>query len=431
MSRIAVLALALAALAAHAAVTNVVDVAALAAAVDAGISETNGWTLSGLGKYAAGAGGVGNPVCVKFDTLGDSLASPDFEAPIIGMEVGVRCSATNNATRFLYVRDANGEDRGVVATCARGDKYETQLLSFGELSGFSRFRIVLGGAKTTGNWGMGALSVITADPIAAPTALAVARTNTTSCVLQWVNGANAVSNRIDTYLVDAGIGDKVIYRTDFDGFYGNATTTRDFTGSVPELLGDSFSGIRVYGAAGTSGVCQLGTGKDFGILRYAGLPSYERVNLTMTAKRYSGDNADTIVAYEEDGSTNAIKTLTLTDEFAEYTVDLSKDVAGNDVPDGAAILIGYYTTKSNRRVLIDSLSIVRSGSIEETLVDSRFIPAAPGAMRFSTRGVFDLVPNAEYRFEVSAQSGEGLLSSAISAEARLLAVVPGFGIILR
>ena len=429
MSRIAVLALALAALAANAAVTNEVDVAALAAAVDAGISETNGWMLSGLGKYAAGAGGAGNPVCLKFDTLGDSLASPDFGAPIIGMEVGVRCSATNNATRLLYVRDVNGEDKGVVATCSRSDKYETQFLSFDESLGFSRFQIVLAGAKTTGNWGVGSLKVITADPIAAPTALAVVKTNTTSCVLEWVNGANTVSNRIDIYLVDAGIGDKVLYRTDFDGFYGNATTTRDFTESVPELLGDSFSGIRVYGAAGMSGICQLGTSDAKGFLRHAGLADYSGVKLCFMLKRYeTKSEAHAMqVAYETDGATNVLAVaIDLPDAFAERECDLSS------VPSDSPIIIGYYSgVGGNRRVLIDSLSIVRSGAIEETLVDSRFIPAASGEMRFSTRGAFDLVPNAGYRFEVSAQSGEGLLSSAISAEARLLAAVPGFGIILR
>ena len=422
MSRIAVLALTLAALAARAAVTNVVDVAALGAVADNSTeTSTNGWTLYCIDTYADSS--------LRFNANADWLLSPDYGADILGVVATVRCSATN-ATRWVSVVNyADGMEVASFFVCSKKDTLQEQALSFGGVGGVRRIKFKFGdGGSGNAGWGIGALSVVTADPIEAPTALAVVKTNATSCVLEWENGSNAISNRIDTYLVDAGIGDNVIYSTDFDGFHGNATTTRDFTGSVPELLGDSFAGIRVYGAAGTNGICQLGTGKDLGILRYAGLPSYEHINLTMTAKRYAGDNADTIVAYEEGGSTNAIKTLALTDEFAEYTVDLSKDADGNDVPGGAAILIGYYTTKSNRRVLIDSLSIVRGGSIEETLVDSRMVPATPGVSRHVLQG---LVPNAEYRFEVSAQSGEGLLSSAISAEARLLAVVPGFGIILR
>lgn len=425
MSRIAVLALALAAFAARAAVTNEVDVAALVAAVDAGISETNGWTLSGLGKYAAGAGGAGNPVCLRFDSLGDSLASPDFRAPIIGMEIGVRCSATNNATRLLHVKDVNGEDRGVVATCARGDKYETQFLPFDELLGFSRFQIVLAGAKTTGNWGVGSLKIITAEPVAAPTALAVVKTNTTSCVFGWVNGVNTVSNRIDTYLVRLGAGEMTIFETDFYGFNGSDAQTRDFSGNVPGMLGDAFSGVRVYGAAGMTGVCQLGTGSSLGILRYAGLSSYDGVSLRIRAKRYPGDNAATTIAYEHDGATNEVETIALPDDFGDIVVGLS------DVPDGAAILLGYYKTKSNRRVLIDSMSIVRSSADAETLVDSRFIAAAPGAMSFSTRGVVGLASDTAYRFGVSAQNGDGALSDTAFVDAYTPPFVPGFSMILR
>ena len=422
MSRIAVLALALAALAANAAVTNEVDVAALVAAVDAGISETNGWTLySGLGKY--------NANCIKFDTKGDWIRSPDFGAPIIGLEATVRCSSTS-PTRLLHV--LNGETDAELETfapCGVKDKLEAQLLEIAPDSDARCVKLKFDGSGNTGVWGIGSLKVITADPIAAPTAIAVVKTNTTSCVLEWVNGANTVSNRIDIYLVDAGIGDKVLYRTDFDGFYGNATTTRDFTESVPELLGDSFSGIRVYGAAGMSGICQLGTSDAKGFLRHAGLADYSGVKLCFMLKRYeTKSEAHAMqVAYETDGATNVLAVaIDLPDAFAERECDLSS------VPSDSPIIIGYYSgVGGNRRVLIDSLSIVRSGAIEETLVDSRFIPAASGEMRFSTRGAFDLVPNAGYRFEVSAQSGEGLLSSAISAEARLLAAVPGFGIILR
>ena len=416
MIRIAVLALALAAVAARAAVTNVVDVAALVAAVDAGMSETNGWTLSGLGKYA-------DDSSLFFNARTDNLLSPDYGAQIIGVVASNRCSTLTPA-RVMCVFDGMTErEVGRFPVVAAINKQERQSLVFSDL-GLTRIRFQTT-SGSSGNWGIGSLKVITADPIAAPTALTVVKTNTTSCVLEWENGANTVSNRIDTYRVMRGAGETAIFETDFDGFNGNASQTKDFSDDVPEMLGDAFSGVRVYGAAGMTGVCQLGTGSSLGSLRYAGLSSYDGVSLRIRVKRYSGDNAATTIAYEHGGTTNEVETITLPDDFGDIVVSLSA------VPDGAAVLLGYYKTKSNRRVLIDSLSIVRSGAIEETLVDSRFIPAAPGAMRFSTIGAFDLVPNAEYRFEVFAQSGDGILSPAVSAEARLLADVPGFGIILR
>lgn len=420
----------LAAVPVRAAVTNVVDVAALVAAVDAGLSETNGWTLSGLGKYAAGTAGAGSPACVKFDTIGDSLASPDFGATIIGLEIGVRCSATNNATRLLHVRGMDDVEKGVVATCDKGDKYEVKSLLFGDNADFSQFKIVLEGTKTTGNWGIGALSVITAEPAVAPSNLRVSRKGDDWCALSWENDAGTVSNRVDAFLVGRGAGEDVLLSTGFDGFdaigKGNPVPSSEKLPEIDPLL----SGVNIYAPTNTSGICQVGKGDALGIIRWEGVGGFAGVSLRMSAKRHPGDNAETIVAYEAGGSTNAIATLVLAEEFAEYSVDLSKDADGNAVPGGVAILIGYYTKKSNRRVLIDGMSIVRTGVDEKTLVDSRWIPSSPGAAAFSTEGVFALPPKADCIFEVRAVNADGLLSDAATVETRL-GGVSGFRFVLR
>ena len=418
MKRLLAFSFVAASLSACAAVTNVVDVAALAAAVDAGLSKTNGWTLSGLGKYA-------DDSSLLFNAQADSLVSVDYGAPILAVRAYVRCSSTSPLRMMCVFDDRTGAEVGRFDACATAAAKEWQTVRLAGDPVATRIRLQTT-SGSSGNWGVGALSVITADPVVAPSALAVVRTNATACVLKWVNGANTVSNRLDTFRVEKGAGEAVLLATDFDSFdatgKGNPVPS---TGKLPEI-DPALSGVNVYAPANTSGICQTGTTRELGIVRHAGLADYSGVTLSLVAKRYSGDNAQTIVAYERtNGGTNAVATLVLTDEFADYAVNLSS------VPGGAAILIGYYTTKSNRRVLIDSLSIVRTAADRETCIDSRFIPAAPGPMRFSTKRQVDLAPSADYRFEVCAQNGDGILSAAISTGAWLPPNDPGVMIMLQ
>ena len=425
MKRLAAIALVVAALAARAATTNEVVVAALLAAVDAGLSETNGWTMSGLGKYAKGADYSSNIACVKFDTKGDWLESKDFGARIIGIEFVVRCTATNNATRFLYVRDMGGANMGVVATCSMAKRCESTSLAFGQDANFSQFRIVLDGSDNTGVWGIGSLKVITADPVYAPTDVRVSRKGDGWCALAWENGENTVSNRIDAFVVERSAeGETVVMQEGFDLFAGNSGGNKDVTGDLQNLIGNYASGVNVYALAATNGICYLGQTRELGILRLTCCDSYRNARLRIVAKRYPTDNAETTIAYELGGATNEVDTLTLGDEFAEHVVDLSR------VEDGAALLIGYYKKKSNRRVLIDSLSIVRAGTVSETRSGSAWIPAAQGAASFSTRNVFDFPARAECRFEVRAQNADGILSEAAGVEAKL-GGTPGARLVLR
>lgn len=415
MPRAAVMCVALAFLAgaAHlplkAVTTNAVDIAALIAAVDAGHSETNGWALSGLSKYAKGAD---NPACVKFDSIGDWLESNDFGARIVGIGFALRCSATDTASRFLYVRDLAGAKIGVVTNCSRADKCESQFLAFGQDADFSQFRIVLEGSGNTGVWGIGEMFVVTADPVFSPTGIAVVRTNANYFVLGWVNGANTVSNRVDVYRVERGAGETVLLETGFDNFTagGNSVQSDDKLPQVDAAL----SGVKIYAPRNTSGICQIGTDRALGALRYDGISDYSNVVLRLRAKRYPGDNAETmIVSVDSSGATNQVETITLGEDYTDYEINLS-----SITNQGSALLIGYYTSKSNRRVLIDSMSIVRKSSDRETFVGTRAVPAAAGSATF--RLPFGLTPKEEYRFSVRAINGDGILSGAATVEVRAL-----------
>ena len=391
----------------HAAVTNE-DVVAELLVVANNNATTNaaGWTLNKIGKYS-------DPV-LQFNAGEDWILSPDFGVPILRLEFSVRCSAS--AGRRLVIADeSTGDEVRRFALCAVGNKDEEQVFEFTPQERLTQFRLKINtDYGNTGNWGVGRIVVVTADPVFAPTGIAVVRTNANYFVLGWVNGANTVSNRVDVYRVERGAGETVPLKTGFDDF--DAIGKGNPVPSVDKLSGidPALSGVNIYALTNTSGICQIGTGKALGALRYDGISDYSNVVLRLRAKRYPGDNAETmIVSVDSSGATNQVETITLGEDYTDYEIDLS-----SITNQGSALLIGYYTTKSNRRVLLDSMSIVRKSADRETFVGTRSVPAAPGQTRF--RLPFDLAPKAEYRFSVRAVNGDGIVSDETAVEARVL-----------
>lgn len=120
-----------------------------------------------------------------------------------------------------------------------------------------------------------------------------------------------------------------------------------------------------------------------------------------------------IVSVDSSGATNQVETITLGEDYTDYEIDLS-----SITNQGSALLIGYYTTKSNRRVLLDSMSIVGKSADRETFVGTRSVPAAAGSVTF--RLPFDLTPKEEYRFSVRAINGDGIMSDEAAVEVRAL-----------
>ena len=431
MKRLAAIALAVAAFAARAATTNEVDVAALIAAVEAGQSETNGWTLSGLGKYAKGTDYTSNPACVKFDSLNDWLLSPDFGAQIIRIDATNRCTSTV-PTRWLHVLDVKGaaeSDLGCFPACLAEKRAEYQSFAVDAELSVSRVKLLLDGSGGTGVWGIGSLKIITADSVYAPSNLQVSHNGGDWCTLSWENGENTVSNRVETYLVEHGIGEDVIFKTEFNEFSAiDIKNPVRFDETLP-TIDSNLSGAYIYAPTNTSGICQVGGSDNVGYLRYAGCSDYTNVVLRFSAKRYPEKYAKTKIWYELGGTTNEIAELNLTDDFSESVVNLS------NVSNGAAILIGYDPSVSsgNRRVILDSLEIVRTNTLVTTTspVDSRWIPATSGAVSFSTKDhEIVLVPKSEYRFEVRAQNADGLVSDPAVVDV-VLDSLPGFRFILR
>lgn len=373
--------------------TNDVDIAALALAANKSVVMVDGWVLSGLDKY--------NDTCVKFDTIDDYLESTNFPRAIVGLAVSARCSSTS-PTRSLYVYD-DGARIATFPDCSAKDKLETRVFRFEESADVRKFTLKLEGSGQTGNWGIGGLSVIMADPVETPTGLCVLRPGATRVELAWTNSYTTVSNEMTiTRFVATDAGETILFECGFDNFSaaGNPAMCVD-------RLPSELSGELIYSPANTNGICQISSGDKRGVLVHEGFVDYAGVVLRLSIMRYRGDYAKTKISWTDGATTNEWKVLDLMDVFTIVDVSLE------GIPGGARIMIGDDTAQGSRRVWLDSIAFVRAGSIREEVVGVRPFPAPSGAVEAGTMdvGFPRLAPETRHRVYLRAYNRDGDVSS--------------------
>lgn len=373
--------------------TNDVDIAALALAANKSVVMVDGWVLSGLDKY--------NDTCVKFDTIDDYLESTNFPRAIVGLAVSVRCSSTS-PTRSLYVYD-DGARIATFPDCSAKDKLETRVFRFEESADVRKFTLKLEGSGQTGNWGIGGLSVIMADPVETPTGLCVLHTGATRVELAWTNGYSTVSNEMTiTRFVASDAGETTLFECGFDNFSAAGNPALCIDRLPPEL-----SGELIYSPANTNSICQISSGDKRGVLLHEGFADYAGIVLRLSIMRYRSDYAKTKIRWTDGSTTNDFAVIDLMDVFTVV------DVALEGIPGGARIMIGDDTAQGSRRVWLDSMAFVRAGSIREEVVGVKAFPAPSGPFEAGTMdvGFPRLAPETSYRVYLRAYNQEGDVSS--------------------
>ena len=373
--------------------TNDVDIAALALAANKSVVMVDGWVLSGLDQY--------NDTCVKFDTIDDYLESTNFPRAIVGLAVSVRCSSTS-PTRSLYVYD-DGARIATFPDCSAKDKLETRVFRFEESADVRKFTLKLEGSGQTGNWGIGGLSVIMADPVETPTGLCVLRPGATRVELAWTNSYTTVSNEMTiTRFVATDAGETILFECGFDNFSAAGNSALCIDRLPPEL-----SGELIYSPANTNSICQISSVDKRGVLLHEGFADYAGIVLRLSIMRYRSDYAKTKIRWTDGSTTNDFAVIDLMDVFTVV------DVALEGIPGGARIMIGDDTAQGSRRVWLDSMAFVRAGSIREEVVGVKAFPAPSGPFEAGTMdvGFPRLAPETSYRVYLRAYNQEGDVSS--------------------
>jgi hypothetical protein len=378
-----------------AATTNEVDISSIAAKAAAGAEEAivDGWRFRGLKTYSES--------CIKFDTLSDALISKNYQSPIVAIVYSVRCSSLE-PTRFLsVVIGEDGETLGRIPVVSAKDKLEEGVFLIPEEAQVKKISLLLNGSGTTGVWGLGRLAIVTSDGAEAPEGLSTERIGSTRAILSWINSFSTVSNSVSIKRLSDSLEGAGAVECDFSLFSAEGNT-KDYTSLIPVKY-PGISGERIYAPKDTTGICQISSSTAYGVLSIAGCEDYSGVSLHIRLKRYPEDYAKTELRWTDGIQTNRVAEISLGDEFTDEVIDVSS------VPHGATLLICEDSAKGNRRVLIDSLSLVRKGAYRVLESETKSLVRGKGRVVVSTAGMNfkNLIPSSRYRVTVKSFASSG------------------------
>ena len=200
---------------------------------------------------------------------------------------------------------------------------------------------------------------------------------------RWTNAAGVVSNALEVIKVfpNAFEADYATNYT-FDAISHSGSRAKilsedDFAEKAP-----SFCGEKVYAAANSVGVLQIGSPDNGGCLAFSGLGSYKGLSLVCIAQSYphAGENHSMLVSWVSGGTTNQFGRVPITDEMAPYVFPLK------GVSKGAQILV-QSPVKNNGRVLIDSIGFVRSYTLPYSQTNVVHAAAFPARDAYRVRGL--------------------------------------------
>ena len=237
-----------------------------------------------------------------------------------------------------------------------------------------------------GLWALGALASV-------PTDLASQSIFRDRFTARWTNAAGVVSNVLEVAQVfpDSFVADYATNYT-FDAISHSGSRAKilsedDFAEKAPDFCGE-----KVYAAANSVGVLQIGSTDNGGCLAFAGLGSYQGLSLVCMAQSYplASENHSMLVSWVSGGMTNKLDRVPITDEMAPYVFSLE------GVEDGAQILV-QSPVKTSARVLVDSIGFARSYALPYSQTTTVHTAAFPARAAYRVRG---LEPLTRYLWRV-------------------------------
>ena len=355
---------------------------------DAALTNATEWVYDPAVKIATGNH-------VYFNSGNTSITSPAFPFVITNISLDLSCSSTTPARKLIIRLPDNHEIE--IPYVHEKDKHEQKTFNIDAGNHFRSFAI----STLTGNSGSWHLysAVISGVPlIEAPTNLQSDEIKGTRCRLSWENPENAVSNKIEVAEVawHEESGDKVIRHT-FDEF-SNKGDTKDKTEHIVEKYPDLSDSILLCYPTNSAGQIQISQESDKGILVHKGLDSYYKMSLSLRLRRYQGDNDSMSVQWiASNGSTNDLKTVSLSDNFTTEVTALS------DVDPDAPLVLNALGNKTKHRIIIDEMSFIRDyspASVSTNLVKTVFATGNTSTIR-------GLSPYSSYIASITAFDADG------------------------
>jgi hypothetical protein len=398
-----------------------VDIEALASATSqfSGASRTaviNGWTIMDTDSYSDTAINIR----INRNVADEYIDSPVFAHAITSIELKLKSSAqSDRRLAFIPVYDGLATtDTALWSRCdysPNKDTYVARTNYFPLSANVRAFRMALDDGGGSTGWGVSEMTIVTTDtdPIAPPTSLQASEVKGRRFTLSWECTVSSASNRIDVFQTirheETG---STLAEYDFLAFTntGKNASARFDKATLQIEPYPEFSGTNVYAAGNSTGVVQISNPDAQGWLRYNldsvrdSLDSAVNAFLSISAKQHQTDMSSNwklaVSQVSSDGTTNRTDAIAINGEFpaSPFSIQI-------DRPDTcrAIVMRPSDSTKKNRRILVDSIAIVKDYSpatVETNLVKSVFVARSPATVR-------GLSPGTEYLVSVSAFDADG------------------------
>ena len=350
----------------------------------------------------------------------EHIDSPVFAQAITRIELKLKSSAqADRRLAFIPVYDGTATtDKSLWSLCdysPNKDTYVARTNHFPLSANVHAFRMALDDGGGSTGWGVSEMTIVTTDTdsISPPTSLQAGEIKGMRFTLSWEGTASSASNRIDVFQTirheETG---STLAEYDFLAFTntGKNASARFDKATLQIEPYPEFSGTNVYAAGNSTGVVQISSTDAQGWLRYnldsarVSLDSAVNVFLSISAKQHQTDMSSNwklaVSQVSSDGTTNRTDAIAINGEFpaSPFSIQI-------DRPDTCRAIVMHPSgsTKKNRRILVDSIAIVKDYSpatVETNLVKSVFAARSPATVR-------GLSPGTEYLVSVSAFDAEG------------------------
>ncbi len=347
---------------------------------------------------------------VYFKSLNSYISSPEYSFNITSVVLRLSCSSIT-PSRYLYVK-ADGLDRQQAMDVAKKDKVEEQSFHFSAADSVRSFSLALEGNGNTGNWHVFSAEIYGAPIVEAPTSLHASNASGTRFTLRWDNCGAVASNAITiARIIDTPMSMSVLDDYAFEVFTNNGGNAQNILDDNHQMLNyAAFSGDCIYRAGNSTGVVQISSRENRGVLAYdtqklfSSEDAAEGLSLLISAKKHPTDDSGTwglgVAITDGNASTNDVCTLDIDFDFPSHPAVVSLPTMHR----GESILMfPSDSTKSNRRILIDSMSFVRDyiPAKSDTNIVARVQTTG------STKTIRGLEPKTKYLVHITAIDGEG------------------------
>lgn len=346
------------------------------------------------------------------------IASPAFSQPLVQLALVYNASSGNPARTLAVIPVTNGcECADLAQNVPASESRATATFSWPRDLLVTSFVLRMSATGGSGNWHLYAAELRFAGFVAPPSELTLSPAAAATLAAAWRADGEAAFFHYrlvrETETPPTGVP---LLAEGFDSVTNATRNTKDITSRTDELL-PGWSGEKIMAPRESSGIVQIGTSEQSGLLVLPPLGTSGPVSLAFRAARVvsSAEGSVLPILAMSGGATNQLATVALGDALAWHRLDLVI---------AEPMRIAFHSTtnrtsakRANGRVLLDEVRVLRDAVGPQTTFETVKEGTVTGANALTFAG---LAPGA-YRLFLAAATADGERSAEAEAHATLTA----------